>query len=874
MPRFTERHMRTLLLLLALGFGSASAADFCGRCGKEHALPKPLFAKPGRKYARDRLVDIEHLKLDVTPDFTRRSVVVISELKMLPVGRALSELRLDAVNLNIREVKAAGATVTGHQNTGEHLVISFGQPVPVDQSFTLTVQSHVQPEHGLYFRTPEMGYKAGDTQLWTQGEAELHRHWFPCYDYPNERFTSEVLCHVPNGMDVISNGKLLNKVPSQTAGYTTFHWLQDKPHVNYLVALAAGYFHRLEAKAGELPLAMLVPPSEKDQAANAFKDTAKIVEFFQKEIGVPFAWDKYYQVYCHDFLAGGMENTSCTFEAASMLFTSQTEQLRTLHRLDAHETAHQWFGDLLTCRDWSHLWLNEGFASYYTVLYEGHRDGPDAERYALWHEAEDVLAQQDTKPIVWRDYEDPMNQFDYRVYPKGAWVLHMIRSRIGPELYRKCIRTYLDIHRNQVVGTDDLQDVLDDLTGLSWDRFFDQWLYHGGHPELTVAYSWDAANKSARISVKQTQKVSDAVRLFHLDLPVSFTVEGKPQRYTLPITETDQDFNFPLRSPPQAIRLDPDYTQLAKIQFTPPPDVLKRQLTESDVIGRLLAVRAYASRSDAESTALLQKVLTTDAFYGVRLEAAKALKKIATPEARAALIESRQQSDARVRGEVVSALAAFPHQDAQNALWETSLTEKNPAILASIIKTWGSRPGEAPISAALRKHLDSSSYRDAIAIAAITALKAQDDATAAPFILSRLQRTPENFNTRDLGEAYNTLAFLAREEKNRSGIRSFLIQQLNHPKEQLRTAAAQALGTLGDPVAIAVLEPLTQVSKPYTDPLREAAAKSVQSLQTQLDQPSELKNVWQRLQDLQKKTDALEAEMKKLKPSPSIKSTK
>jgi hypothetical protein len=193
-------------------------------------------------------------------------------------------------------------------------------------------------------------------------------------------------------MDVISNGKLMSKVPSQTAGYTTFHWLQDKPHVNYLVALAAGYFHRLEATAGALPLAMLVPPSEKDQAANAFQDTAKIIEFFQQEIGVPFAWDKYFQVYCHDFLAGGMENTSCTFEAASMLFTSQTEQLRTLHRLDAHETAHQWFGDLVTCRDWSHLWLNEGFASYYTVLYEGEKSGAEAMNFALWREAEHAPA--------------------------------------------------------------------------------------------------------------------------------------------------------------------------------------------------------------------------------------------------------------------------------------------------------------------------------------------------------------------------------------------------------------------------------------------------------------------------------------------------
>jgi len=136
-----------------------------------------------------------------------------------------------------------------------------------------------------------MGYPDGDTQLWTQGEAENHRFWFPCYDYPNERFTTEVTCHVPEGMEAISNGVLLSK-EKDAAGLNAWRWKQDKPHVNYLIALAAGHFHKLESKAGELPLALFVPPSEKDQAELAFRDTAKIIEFFQKETGTPFPWDK------------------------------------------------------------------------------------------------------------------------------------------------------------------------------------------------------------------------------------------------------------------------------------------------------------------------------------------------------------------------------------------------------------------------------------------------------------------------------------------------------------------------------------------------------------------------------------------------------
>lgn len=852
-----------LVFLAAALFASDILAETleCLHC-RQRLIPEPVKSVPGRKYARDRRVDILHVRLDVIPDFAKRSITGSMTMRFKPIGFPLAKLELDAVDLDIAQITIEGAKLAENEVTAEKLILTFDRPIAPEAEAAVTVRYSVQPREGLYFRTPEMGYKEGDTQLWSQGEAEMHRHWFPSYDYPNERFTSEVICHAPKDMEVVSNGTLRGKTP-EAGDRVAWHWLQDKPHVNYLIALACGYFHRLEDKAGALPLAMLVPPSYKQQAGPAFADTRKIIEFFQQEIGVPFAWDKYYQVYCLDFLFGGMENTSCTFEAASLLFNPDAEDLRTLHRLDAHETAHQWFGDLVTCRDWAHLWLNEGFATYYTILYEEQKSGRDAMLYSLWLEAEDVLQSKDTRPIVWRDYGDPIQQFDSRAYPKGGWVLHMLRSQLGEDLYRRCIRTYLERHRNGIVGTDDLQDVIEELSGRSFDQFFDQWLYHGGLPELKVEHAWDPDARLAKITVRQTQKLSEQVRLFRLPLPVSFTVPGaqEPLRFTMDVSKDVEDFYFTLPAQPDLVRIDPDYTVLAKISFTPPGPMLDKML-QSDVIGRMLAVRML----DARGAEKLGKILREDPFHAVRAEAAKALAKFATPEARAALIAgSDGQSDARARRAVVEGLAALHTPESNETLWKMAAAEKNPLVLASIITTWGARPGEPGVAAALKKYLAGSSFHSALELAAIKALRAQDDETAVPEILVRLQR-PHDLSGYDIGGAFDALAFLARRptHASRAAVRTFLTGALTDPRDAWRLAAVKALGTLRDPAALAVLEPLQGGEDRAGKPFRDALNKSIQAIHAAVEAPSDLKKLWDHMQQLQQKTEEQQKEIEKL----------
>ena len=414
-------------------------------CMKSAQFFAPLDSPDHRKYAPDHGVKVLHVALDITPNFELRAIEGEAVLTFRPASLPVREISLDAVDLTVQELKAT-EQVEAYQNTDDKLTITFAKEISADKPVSVTIRYHAQPAKGLYFRTPEMGYKEGDDHFFTQGEEIEGRHWYPCFDSPNAMFTSEVTCRVPEGMTVVSNGRLVSEEKDPATGLDVFHWSQEQPHANYLMTLVAGYFKKLEDKCGDTPLAFLTPPSEFKEAPNSFSDTKDIMSFFEKEIGVPYPWPKYYQICVNDFVAGGMENTSATTLTDSTLFSKETENIHDSDDLISHEMAHQWFGDLVTCKDWSHIWLNEGFATYYETLYRGHKSGRDAMLYQLYERAQQITGiDNDTNPIVRRTYDDPSDMFNYLAYPKGGWVLHMLRSQLGsgplPALHQDVSRT-------------------------------------------------------------------------------------------------------------------------------------------------------------------------------------------------------------------------------------------------------------------------------------------------------------------------------------------------------------------------------------------------------------------------------------------------
>jgi len=824
-----------------------------------------------RQYAPSREIDIQHVTLDVTPDFKARTVSGKATLKFKPIAKPFPELTLDGVDLRVSEVTAT-ERILGWQATDKNVMVTFDPPVPADTEASVTIAYSAVPKRGLYFRTPEMGYEPGDSHVWTQGESIEARHWFPSFDAPNEKFTSEMICHVPEEMTVLSNGKLVSEA-NEANGMKAVRWLQEQPHTTYLIALAAGHFKGIHDQHRDIPLGFYTPASQIAQATNSFYETKEMMEYFEKEIGVPYPWAKYYQVCVDDFTAGGMENTSLTILNTFTLHTTETENLRDSRGLVAHELAHQWFGDLVTCKDWGHVWLNEGFATYYEHLFDGFKDGPDEFRARMYGSAKGFInATDDTKAIVRRDFRSPDEQFGFHAYSKGAWILHMLRSQLGEDLFRRCVKTYLERHRFGNATTDDFNRIIEELSGRGFDQFFDQYVYHAHHPELGISYSWDERAKLAKLTVAQNQKLSEDVLLFNVPLTVRFKGASDTTDRQIQVKEKSEDFYFPLPEAPEIVRVDPEVTLLAKIEFKPATAMLYAQLADaSDTMGRLLAVEQLSGKRDAVDK--LEHALNNDPFHGVRVAASQSIRAIEAEVALPALIASVKQSDARVRRQVLSDIGSFYRESSYAEVFRAAREELNPEIKAIAISALGAyqKPEAKEV---LLANLAASSYQNTLASAAIRGMRAQDDAGYVAPLLEWLRGQQTNASAFGFTRALDTLAWLARNEDNKDAAREFLVGQATSLRRRVQLASIAALGTLGDTKAIAVLEKLANA--PKDSPERTAADKALASLR-ETKKPSvelgglriEVLELQRDNKDLRKELDDLKKKLSALSPKQS-----
>ena len=412
-------------------------------------------------------VDFTECHAKVTPDFNLRKVAgkVVYHFKVL---QPIDTIRLDAKGMNFDKVKINNKPVNFKNNQKELLLFEGFKKGNNSVSFSYTAF----PKQTIYFTGQ------GETaQIWTQGQGKYTSHWMPSFDDVNEKVVFNLQVISPHNFVAIANGVLQKSMPVDQQLKSWLYQMQ-KPMSSYLLAFVIGDFrNKVIASKSGIPLQFFIQPKDTAKFDATYRHSNQIFDYLEKEIGFKYPWQVYKQIPVEDFLYAGMENTSCTIFAQDYVVDDIGFNDRNYVNVNAHELAHQWFGDVVTAKSGKHHWLQEGFATYYALLAEREVFGDDYFYHQLYRISLQLrnAAKTDTIPVM----NEKASSLSF--YQKGAWALHTIREAIGPKLFQKAVKSYLKKYRFKNVETDDfLAAIKKEAPTFDIQKFKKNWLedYH------------------------------------------------------------------------------------------------------------------------------------------------------------------------------------------------------------------------------------------------------------------------------------------------------------------------------------------------------------------------------------------------------------
>ena len=862
MPEFSSEYEETIALLGVCGAAlrlderfTAGAAEY-----KSHALPGDT-----PHYPPDQVAAMQHIKLEIALDFERKGIAGVATLTLAPINNGLTELDLDAVELDIQQVTLEGHGDVSYETEGEKLRVKLPTALPAGQPFSLAIHYSSEPRRGLYFVGPDAAYPNKPVQAWTQGEDEDSRYWFPCHDFPHQKSTSEIIVTVPEPFYALSNGALVNTMQDASAKTKTYHWRQEVRHSCYLIMLAVGDFAEITADANGVPIQYYVQKGREADAERTLQLTPDMVSFFSDKLDVPYPYNKYAQVFVGDFIFGGMENTTATTLTDTALMDERAFLDNNANSLVAHELAHQWFGDLLTCQEWAHGWLNEGFATYFDALYKQHHDGEDEFRYWMYGTSQSYFSEDPghyRRPIVTNVYHAPIDLFDRHLYEKGALVLHMLRYVLGEDAWWKAMHHYVTKHREQNVVTSDLQRAVEEATGRSMGWFFDQWVLRPGYPEFKVDYSWDDTLKAAKLTVNQTQSTDNNTPIFRMPIDVAFITDSGTETRRVEVTEKEHVFYIPLEQKPLSVRFDPDNWVLKKLDFTRSKDMLHHQLQHSaDGWGRVEAAQGLSKQNNPESIKALTEALLQDSFWAVQSAAAQSLAAIHSASALEGLLQGVGAAHPRVRRAVVRALGEYKDEASVDAL--VALAEQgDPSyyVEAEISRSLGKTKSDKALPV-LEKAMDKPSLNDIILSSTLDGYAELGKEESIPMVAKASaygQPQPAR------GTAVSALARLSKNagDKAKDEARETLTELVSDPWLRVKLSAIGALEELKDAKAISALD--RAVQSDLDGRVQRRAREAISSIRRGANTTDEVKRLRDDLEKVQKENRELRDRLDKI----------
>lgn len=447
-------------------------------------------------------IDVLHYRYEIRLNDNNDTVYGIARIKLKflrssnEVVLDLTRAKNDGKGMNIEIMQ--GNNIREHIHKEETLRIILSKNMIIGDTATFVISYSGIPSDGLIISKTKYGHRSFFADNWP----DRGHNWIPCNEDPADKATVEFIVTAPEHYQVVANGIQIEET-SLGNNLRLTHWKEETPISTKVMVIGVADFavNLAGVVNGNIPVYSWVYPENKDKGFYDYEMAKDILPFFINNVG-PYGYKKLANVQSKTRF-GGLENANTIFYSEnSVSGTRKSEGLL------AHEIAHQWFGNMATEKSFGHLWLSEGFATYFTILYFENKYGKDTAIKMLKEDREQVIAysKQSNKAIVDTGETDFMKLLNANSYQKGGWILHMLRNQLGDSIFWRSIRKYYATYAGGIADTRDLQKVFETVSGKDLRQFFDQWLYTSGQPQLDITWRYNAAEKILYIEGKQLQK--------------------------------------------------------------------------------------------------------------------------------------------------------------------------------------------------------------------------------------------------------------------------------------------------------------------------------------------------------------------------------
>jgi len=496
------------------------------------------------------IIDVEHYRFYISVSDKNDSILCKAIINF-KVKEKTNSIVFDLTSLNAgrgMEVKGVNSYVPyqeGHQFSHFSNKLEIKKEFGKGDTFSFEILYAGIPTDGLIISRTKYGHRSFFADNWP----DRGHNWIPCHDDPADKASVDFIVTAPEHYQVVANGIQIEET-SLDNGFKTTHWKEDTPiSTKVMVIGIADFAVNLSGVVnGCIPVYSWVYPEDRNNGFKDYDQAKEILEYYIGHVG-PYGYKKLANVQSKTRF-GGLENANTIFYSEnSVTGTKKNEGLL------AHEIAHQWFGNMATEKSFGHLWLSEGFATYFTILYFENKYGKDTAIKMLKEDRDQVIeySKKSDIPIVDTAETDYMKLLNVNSYQKGGWVLHMLRNELGDSVFWRSIRKYYATYSGGVADTRDLQKVCETVSGKNLKQFFDQWLYTAGQPELDITWRYDATEKFLYVDVKQLQKNAFD---FPLILKINTSSGGKQEKVF--VDNPTSSFKIKQNEKPMSIIIDPD----------------------------------------------------------------------------------------------------------------------------------------------------------------------------------------------------------------------------------------------------------------------------------------------------------------------------